>query len=127
MTLSLYLQCVAMLLLGQALQLFLIKIPAIKERCRVANKPFSMSEWWGSDWNLVIGTAVIGAMAIIGLDQLVHWKPEILNYVKWFFGGIGAFGSNLLLSKWSSFEKALNSIVDKKTNIADGVVPIDQK
>lgn len=123
MTPSLYIQCVLMLLLGQALQLFLIKIPAVKERCRVANKVFSWSEWWNSDWNLVVATAVLGAMAIIGLDQIVHWKPEILDYVKWFFAAIGAFGSNLLLSKWSSFEKSLNTIIDKKTNIADGVEP----
>lgn len=121
MTPSLYFQCVLMLLLGQALQIFLVKIPAVKERCRVANKPFAWSEWWSCDWNVVVATAIIGAMAIIGLDQLVHWKPGILDYVKWFFAAIGAVGSTVALSRWSSFEKSLNDLVDKKTNIADSI------
>lgn len=121
MTLSLYLQCVLMLLLGQALQILLIKIPSIKERCRAANKPFSWAEWWGCDWNVVIATGLLGAICIVGLDELTKWKPEILNVVKWFFAAVGAVGSSVALSKWSQFEKSLNTVIDRKTDIADGL------
>lgn len=126
MTTSLYIQCVVMLLLGQALQIFLIKIPAVKERCRVANKPFSWSEWWGCDWNVVISTGIIGAIAIFGLDELTHWKPEIIGVVKFFFAAIGAVGSNVALAKWSSFEASLNKVVDAKTDKADGITKMTQ-
>jgi len=122
MTISLYVQCVAMFVLGQALQIFLIKIPAVRERCRVSNKAFTIHDWFGCDWNIVVATFIIGAMLIIGLDQIVHWKPGILDYVKWFFAFVGAFGSNVALAKWSSFEKGLNNLIDIKTDIADGKV-----
>lgn len=121
MTLWLYTQCVIMFILGQALHVFLIKVPAVKERCRAANKPFSWGEWWGCDWNIIIATAIIGAMLILGLDQLLNWKPAILAYVKWFFGGFGAFGSTIALSKFSQFEKSLVKVIDLKSNIADGI------
>lgn len=123
MTLSLYLQCVAMLILGQLLQIFIIKIPDIKSRAKLANQLFIWKDWWASDWNLVIGTAILGAIAVIGLDQLVVWKPEILEYVKWFFAGIGFFGSTLVMAKYSQYAKYFNGVIDVKTNLADGLPP----
>lgn len=123
MTHLLYLECVLMFVLGQAAHLFLIKVPAIKERCRVANKAFQWHEWWGCDWNVIVGTQVIGALVILGLDEIITWKPEVLTYVKWFFSLLGAFGSTVAMAKMSQFEKSLNKIVDVKTDIADGLVP----
>jgi hypothetical protein len=119
MTLSLYLQCVLMFVLGQAAHLFLVKVPAVKERCRVANKPFAWKEWWRCDWNVIIGTQIIGALLIVGLDQFLHWKPQVLDYVKWFFAAVGAFGSTVAMAKMSQFEKSLNNVIDIKTDIAD--------
>lgn len=110
-----------MFVLGQAAHLFLIKIPAIKTRCRAANKAFVFREWWACDWNLIIGTQVIGALLILGLDQLIYWKPGVLDYVKWFFAGMGAFGSTIAMAKGSQFEKGLTTLLDVKSNIADSV------
>jgi hypothetical protein len=126
MTISLYLQCIAMCFFGQAVHLFIIKIPALKERSRVANKSFSMRDWWACDWNLVIGTFAIMAILLIGLDELTKWQPVILNKVKWLFAFVGAFGSTVAMSKWSAFEKGINNVVDMKTNIADEVIKKDQ-
>lgn len=128
MTPSLYIQCVAMLILGQALQVFLIKVPDLKQRAKIANQKFIWGDWWSADWNTVIATTILGAMAIIGLDEFTHWKPEILEYVKWFFAAIGAVGSNVALAKWSSYAKYFNGVIDAKTNIADGIQqPADTK
>ena len=122
MTLSLYLQCVLMFILGQAAHLFLVKVPSIKERCRAANKKFTWKEWWDCDWNVIIGTQIIGALIIIGLDQVLHWKPQILEYVKWFFAGMGAFGSTIAMAKMSQFEKSINGLIDIKSNVSDTVI-----
>ena len=127
MTLSLYLQCVAMLILGQMLQLFLIKIPDIKKNAKIANATFVWKDWWASDWNLVVGTTVLGAIAIMGLNEIVQWKPEILEYVKWFFAAIGAFGSNVVMAKWSKYQAYFDGVIDTKTNIADNLPPTDKK
>lgn len=121
MTQSLYLQCVAMYILGQALHLFVIKIPSVKKRDRAANLEFSFKEYWKQEWNIIIGNQVLGAVVIIGLDQLVAWKPFILDYVKWFFVAVGAVGSTVIMSKFSTYEKKVLNIVDVKTNVADEV------
>lgn len=121
MTHWLYIQCVLMFILGQAVHLFLVKVPAVKERCRVANKPFTWGEWWNCDWNVIIGTQIIGGLIILGLDEIVTWKPDVLTYVKWFFAGMGAFGSTIAMAKFSQFEKSLNTVIDIKTDKADGI------
>jgi hypothetical protein len=121
MTLFLYLQCVLMFIGGQAIHLFLVKIPALKKRARAANKDFAMKEYWAEDWPIVVGTQVVGMVVILGLDQIVHWKPVILDWVKWWFALLGAFGSTVIMSRWSPFEKKLLNVIDVKTNIADGV------
>lgn len=127
MTTWLYLQCVAMLVLGQALQVFLIKVPDMKKQAKIANQQFIWKDWWKADWNVVVSTSIIGAMVIIGLDQIIHWKPVILDYVKWFFAAVGAFGSTVVLAKWSSYSNYFSNVIDKKTNIADGLPPPEEK
>ena len=127
MTLSLYIQCVAMFIGGQLLQLFWLKIPSLKKRAKAANYKFSIKEYWAEDWYLIAGTEVLGAMVIIGLNEITHWKPEIIDVVKWFFGGIGAFGSSVILSKLSAYEKKLSEVIDVKTNISDSFAPTDDK
>lgn len=110
-----------MLILGQALHLFLIKVPSLKSRARAAGKPFSWKDWWCEDWNIVVSTLIIGAMVTIGMNELAAWKPEILDYVKWFYGAIGAFGSTVAMAKFSQYEKKLLSVIDIKTNVSDAL------
>ena len=119
MSTPLYFFCVLMYVLGAALCLFLITIPALKNKCRVANKPFSWGEWWSCDWNIVIGNLVLGAMLIIGLNELIAWKPGVLDYIKWFFALAGALGTSVIQQRWGQFSKSLNSLLDVKSNISD--------
>lgn len=110
-----------MFILGQALHLFLIKIPAVKARTRAVNKAFIFLEWINCDWNIIVATQIIGALFIVGLDQFLAWKPEVLEYVKWFFAAIGAFGSTIAMSRWSQFEKTVLGLSSVKSNISDVV------
>jgi len=121
MTISnwLILQCVLMFIFGQCVHLLLVKMPAIKKRVRAVNKKFLFKEWWNEDWNIIIGTQFIGAMFIIGLDQFLNWKPEVLEYTKWFFAAVGAFGSTIAMSKYSQYEKTVTALVDIKSNTFD--------
>jgi hypothetical protein len=116
-----YVFCVVMFILGQAGHLFLLKIPSIRARCRAANKPFTFKEWWDCDWNVIIGTQIIGAMIIFGLKEICTWKPGVIEYVRWFFAAVGAFGSSVAMAKASQFEKSLTGLLDVKSNIADAV------
>lgn len=122
MTVKLYLECVGMFLLGQALMLFLFKIPDLQKLYKRANEDFSWKKYWQGDWALIVGTQVLGAMVIIGLDQLVNWKPWILDWVKWWFAGVGALGAELVVSRLSNVKKYIMNVIDRKTNIADDKV-----
>lgn len=119
MSTSLYIQCALMYILGQGFDLFLIKVPEYRDLYRKANEKFSWSKYWDSDWNIVIGTLILGSILIIGADQLIYWKPGVLEYVKWFFAAIGGLGSSFIASKWSRCKKYITAVIDEKTNIAD--------
>ncbi len=119
LTLQLYLQCGAMFIGGQILALMFITVPDLRKKSRLANKEFSLNVWWTSDWNIIIGTQVIGIMLFIGLDQLISWKPWILPQIKWIVAGLGAFGTPIIQAKFSPFAKGLSSLLDIKSNAAD--------
>lgn len=121
MTHGMYLFCVLMYILGQGLLLFWFAIPQLKEKCRLANKPFSWKEWWKCDSTLIIGNAIFGAILVLGIDELVHWKPGVLDYVRWVFAIAGAFGPTIVQEKWGSFKKGISKLIDIKANLADAV------
>lgn len=120
MTTSLYIQCIAMFILGQAFDLMFSKIPENRKLFVKANEQFSLKKYWASDWNIIVGAFAVGIMLIIGLDQLIKWKPGVLDYVKWFFAGVGALCS-IIAGRWSNCKKYISDIIDRKTNIADSV------
>lgn len=119
MTLSLYLQCIGMFVLGQGLHLFWNKIPSFKKRAAAANKPYSFKEMWSCDKHIVYGLQLFAASIFVGLDQLIHYKPELIEWTKWFFWLIGAYGSSVAFQKFSQYDKMLTDILDKKANISD--------
>jgi hypothetical protein len=123
MTTILYVQCFAMFFLGQAASLFGVKIPSLKKQAKLGNAQFIWKDWWASDWNLVIFTNIVGVMVLIGLSEFLKWKPGAIDYIRWLFAAVGAFGNTVVLAKFSQYGKYLDSVIDVKTNIADGVTP----
>lgn len=115
----LYLQCIAMFILGQVLHLMWIKIPSMKAKARAANKAYYFKEFWSCDWNVIIGTQVLLASLLFGLGELLVWKPDIINHIKWTFWTVGAFASSVGMAKFSQYEKSLMQTLDIKSNIAD--------
>ncbi len=120
-TTKLYFFCIVMYLLGQALYLFLFTIPSLKQKGRIANKPFTWGDWWACDWNIVIGNFIIAAMLTIGLKEFVRWKPDVLEFVQWFFAGAGMLATSIVQQRLGQFSKGLNSLLDVKANISDTV------
>lgn len=120
MTTSLYLQCIAMFILGQGLDLFLMKIPELRTLWAKSNESFSWKKYWASDWNVIVGTLILCAVCVIGSDQVLKLKPAIVDYIKWLFVALGGFGSSVIVTKWGSAKKYILDVIDKKTNIADG-------
>lgn len=119
MSIYLYVQCGIMFLLGEGIYLFWIKFPSFKEKAASINKPFKYSEWWDCDKNLIIGLNLLAVSLFFGLDQLLHFKPAIMDYTKWFFWLIGYTGCNIVFNKMSQFAKGQLKLGDIKSNIAD--------
>ncbi len=120
MTAQLYLQCFIIGLVGILFHVFVIKLPSVKERSRVANKPFSIQSYLADDW-VALGASLITLIAcLLFIDEVLKWRPNIINYIKFGFLFVGYTGSSILLSVLSQADKKINSIVDKKTDIADG-------
>lgn len=117
MTLPLYAQCIIIYVLGVVLHLTWLKIPSLREKAKMANVEFSLRTWWLEDWYTILGNIALGGILVFGLNELVAWKPEIMNYVKWFFAFMGTFGSNIAANKFGKFEKILNAIIDEKLKV----------
>lgn len=119
--------CAVMYLLGQLFHLFMQKIPALRKRAKAANYEFTMADYWTEEWNVVFGALVFGVMLIVGAGEIVKWKPEVADLIRWFFGFVGYFFNSLIVGKLGQYEKKLSNIIDIKTNTADRVSETDDK
>lgn len=119
MTRELYGWCILLFFIGQAATLFLVDIPEHKKLAKTANHDWSWAEWWSKDWNMIIGTQLIGIIVFIVLDEILHFRPGIIDMIKGFFATFGIIAS-LLASKFGSYRKMVMKIMDRKTNYADG-------
>lgn len=124
MTKELYLWCGVMYLIGQLFHFFVIKIPTVKKRTIAANKHFSFKEYMAEDWYIHIGNMLFGVACVIGVDQFLSWKPDVLNVIKWLFFFVGISGSSIGLALFSAYEKTVLRIIDVKTNVADSILPV---
>lgn len=119
--------CGAMYILGQLFHVFVQKIPALKKRAKAANYGFKMSDYWREEWNLVFAALIFGVMLVVGAGEIVTWKPEVADFLRWFFGFVGYFFNSMIIGKLGQYEKKLSRIIDIKTNTADDIAATDDK
>ena len=119
MTRDVLMQCLLMSIGAQLLDLLLIQIPQLRKKAAAANKPFSLKEWWNSDWNIILATQVIIIIVTIGYRELVGFSDVFSKYARWIYAGIGGFGSSIAMANWSSYNKLLTKLFSVKSNIAD--------
>ena len=114
-----YIHCVISGFLGIMFHIAAVKMPALKRRSKAANKPFEPLSVFKDDW---LGIAASGLTVIITtylLEEFAGFSPYIMQYVKFFFVAVGFMGSSFLLSVLSKADKAINKVIDRKSNIAD--------
>lgn len=118
-----YIQCILMGLLGIAAHLLLFKIPAERKRAKAANVKFDFLVYMSNDIYAIMGAFVTLTMCIIGIDEIIGYKPSVLGFVKWFFGFVGYTGSSVMVSLFGKFGDKVQGIVNVKTDIADEKQP----
>lgn len=108
--------------IGVALQI-LFKIQSLKSRSKLANHSFSLKEYFNDDWVTILTSFVCIGAAVYVIDEFIKKTPELVDYIKWFFIFVGYSGSSVIQSVLSVTSKKINSIIDIKSNIADGIKP----
>jgi hypothetical protein len=109
--------------LGVLLQILAVKIPSIKARYKVANREFTFKQYLTDDWYTILASFVSVGILIVGLDEILGLRPELEKYIKWLFVFVGFTGSSIIQTVLSVANKKVMSIIDVKTNIADGIIP----
>lgn len=120
-TLSLYFQCFIGGSLGIVLHLLAVKIPSVEARAKAAGLKFKTLEYLKDDWKPIASSFVTVLIGVFVLDELVGYKPELLSWMKWFFIAVGFMGSSILIAALGKATKAINIVVDTKTNELDEI------
>lgn len=116
---ELYIETAIAGVLGILFHIFVMKIPALRKRAKIANEPFSFKAYWLDDYPGIVASFITVALAIVALDELIGYRPSMLKYVKYFYFFVGYTGSSILLALLSKTEKAINAVINTKTDIAD--------
>jgi hypothetical protein len=116
---NLLIQCLIAGALGQGFQI-IVKLIAIKKRSKAANHEFKAADYFKDDWLSIVAAFFTVLISVFLLDELTKFHPEIVNYVKFFFVATGYAGGSVLNALLGNTEKKILSIIDHKTNIADG-------
>ena len=124
MSLTLYLECFLVALVGMTLQTIL-KIKSIQQKAIAANIKFAISDYFKQDWGSILASFVTVVLFLLILDDILKWQPSIVNYVKIGFAFVGWTGSDLANRLFSVIDGKIRDIIDTKANKADGVqVPV---
>jgi len=107
--------------LGMAFHIFAVKLPSYKKSCVAGNIPFTAKGYFNCDFMAIVAAALSVIMAVWLMDELIATYNPIQNYIKFFMIFVGFTGSSVLIAWLGRATSSALSIIDKKTNIADGV------
>jgi hypothetical protein len=122
-TLVMYGLYILTFILGQALTIFWWDIPQVRALAARANHDFIWKDYWAKEWNMIIGLEILGTIVFLVLDQIIHWKPTILEQMWWISPIFGMLGSGIG-GRFGAYRKKMLDLLDKKANIADYGTPV---
>lgn len=120
MNTHLYLECFLIALIGMALQTAL-KMKSLQDKARAANVEFKMRQYFSNDWLSIAASMLTIFLFLLVVDNILKWKPVVVDYVKIGFAFIGYTGSDIASRLFGVLNKKINNVIDTKTNIADNV------
>lgn len=126
MTIELYVTCFGVALVGMALQTVL-KMKSLQDKARAANMAFKPGQYFSEDWLSITASILTIILFLLFLDNILNWKPAIVDYVKIGFAFVGYTGSDIASRLFGVVNKKINNVIDAKTNIADGVNQNDNR
>lgn len=97
----------------------LIKANSLQKDATVANIKFTLFDYLNCDWLGISASFIMVLIWILVFGEVGAKYPQILDYVRLSFAGMGFFGSYILQTIFSKGKKYIRTVVDEKTNIAD--------
>lgn len=120
-TLNMYVLYISTFILGQAVAIFWYDIPQVRKLARINNDDFDWKRYWRTSWNMIIGLEFLGTIIFLTLNQIIQWRPGLLGQMWWMSPVFGMIGSGIG-AQFGSYRKGILNILDRKTNIADGII-----
>lgn len=120
MTSETYLICIISGILGQLFHVA-IRVVKLAKRAKLANAEFSVGQYFNDDkWP--IGLNLLALVITVYLTpEIVKIRPDVMEYLRFSFIAFGYTGSSLLSTVLSKAETKINSIINEKTDKADGI------
>jgi len=115
-----YLQCFAVALTGWALHTSL-KLRSMQVKSKAANLEFRLLDYFKEDWLSITACFLTIILFLLFIDEVFNINDKIIDFVKIGFGFVGYTGSDVASRLFSEVDKKINSVIDYKTNIADGI------
>jgi len=119
MSISLYLQCFVVALVGMALQTTL-KIKGLQDKAVAANVQFKISDYFKKDWLSILAAILTIILFLLFVDNILKWRPGIVDYAKIGFAFVGWTGGDAASRLFGVVDKKINQIINDKSNQADG-------
>lgn len=119
MSMHLYLACFAIALIGMALHIAL-KMKSLQDKARAANVVFKSRQYFADDWLSITGSLLTIFMFLLFIDNVLKWKPALIDFVKIFFAFVGYTGSDIASRLFGVLNTKINSVIDQKSNALDG-------
>lgn len=105
----------------------LAKAKSIQKDFVVANETFNFKKFLKDETIGICMSVVVILLMAITMQEWVYIKPRVKNFVTIIFALGGAIGSWAFLLILDNSKKKIRSIVDHKTNIADGKTQKDNE
>lgn len=118
MTFQLYLECFAVAFVGMLLHAVL-KLKSLQDKARLANVEFKVKQYFIQDWLSHSSSLLTVILFLLFTDNLLHWKPQVLGFLKILYAFIGYTGSDVWSRLLSVVNKKINTAIDYKTTMAD--------
>ena len=118
MNFKLYAVCFAVALLGMLLQTIL-KMKSLQDKAKVANMEYNPYSYFKQDWLSISASLVTIILFLFFVDNILKWKPAVVDYIKIGFAFVGYTGSDIASRIFGVVNKRINSVIDAKTDIAD--------
>ncbi len=118
MSITLYIQCFLVALIGMALQTVL-KMNTVKKTATVANLQFSPWSYLKEEWLGLAASILTIVLFLFFAESILKMRPQAIDNAIIFFAFVGYTGSSLVSRIFSVVDKRLNAAIDYKTTIAD--------